>query len=520
MKRYHLLELKQTQGELSAPFELTLPLTQSPAQAAAPSTRVNTQIWHCVAILRWLPGKRLVLHLRCGQRQQLAKIFFTRKDLKRELRGYKLLQRNGISTAALDEHFAVDDADSMRDSQPVCTSSGQRGSGRRRNTAHVILYQWLEADTLEQLDHRAPLHTDSPALLDSVATVAAMHRQGLRQVDIHPGNFLYDGQTLWLVDSAAVRGHRSPLRARLARENLADLLAQFFPAQIDDFTALWQRYRQEWPQPNWQLDDLPAAIDKMRALRWRHYKRKLSRSCSEFRCTHSRVRFQIWRRDCDSDALRRVLSAPDAAMAQGQALKLGNTATVASVDIANVALIIKRYNIKNWRHRLNRCWRPSRGWRSWHNAHFLLFNGIPTPQPIALIEERHGPLRGRAFFICEKVAGDDLKTYLGAAQPSERQAMLATLGGIIGQYWIAGISHGDMKADNFIVSATGLSIIDLDPMAHHRSKKALQRALTKDIKRFIDNFEGDLRNNIAQELATHLPPALGGASRGASENIR
>ncbi|GAG53687.1 unnamed protein product, partial [marine sediment metagenome] len=415
--------------------------------------------WRCVAILRWLPGKRLVLHLRCGQRQQLAKIFFTRKDLKRELRGYKLLQGNGISTATLDEHFAVGDADRVHSSQQVGASPGQRASGGRRDAAHVILYQWLDADTLEHLDHRTALHTDSPALLDSVATVAAMHRQGLRQVDIHPGNFLYDGETLWLVDSAAVRGHRSPLRARLARENLADLLAQFYPAQIDDLTALWQRYRQQWPEPNWRLDDLPAAIDKMRALRWRHYNRKLSRSCSEFHCMHSRARFQIWRRDRDSEALRKTLSAPDAAMAQGQALKLGNTATVASVDIAGAAMIIKRYNIKNWRHRLSRCWRPSRGWRSWHNAHFLRFNGIPTPRPIALLEERHGPLRGRAFFICEQVAGDDLKTYLSAAQPGERQAMLATLGGIVGQYWNASISHGDMKADNFIVSGAGLSII-------------------------------------------------------------
>jgi hypothetical protein len=78
------------------------------------------------------------------------------------------------------------------------------------------------------------------------------------------------------------------------------------------------------------------------------------------------------------------------------------------------ALLIKRYNLKNLRHALGRLWRPSRAWHSWREAHRLLFFDIPTPRPLALIEERCGPLRRRAWLICEYCPGPNLLRHLSA----------------------------------------------------------------------------------------------------------
>jgi tRNA A-37 threonylcarbamoyl transferase component Bud32 len=473
MHHYHAVELSDKHLDPATPFQLEL----SPDGAQ--------QSWRCVAILRHLPGKRLVLHLQRDSQQVLCKLFYRGRDYQREIRGHQQLQRGGINTPALLQHYSL--------------ALGQ---------CKVILYQYIPGDTLENLNQQQSMTANSPAVQSTVSAVAAMHRLGLRQVDIHLGNFLYRHAVIYVVDTAAIRQHASPLRGKLALENLGDLLAQFQPGQIDELASICNNYRQHNPAPGWQARQLPAAVTKMRLLRWRHYRRKLSRNCSEFICRHGFDRLAIWRRQSDSPALQAKLENPDIAIKGGDYLKQGNTATVASARIDGQPLVIKRYNIKNWRHRLSRCWRPTRAWHSWHNAHYLLFNGLQTPQPIALVEERWGPFRGRAFFVCSYAPGEDLKTALNRADQQRRSELLHDFAGIVRAYLQAGISHGDMKADNFIVTAAGVTIIDLDPMQHHHRQAALVKALRRDVRRFLDNFSGAQGEDIARQLLAQLPEAL------------
>lgn len=471
MNLYHASDLRQASADLTVPFDIDI-------GAAGQS------IWRCEAVLRWLPGKRLVLALHRDDQHVLCKLFFSARDYRRELHGYRALAQRQIPTPALLDHASLP------------------------HGCSVIRYEYIAAPTLEELVRSTPVTARSPALLQTVATVAQMHRQGLRQRDIHPGNFLIQRDLVYVIDSAAVSAHRAPLSGHLARDNLAMLLAQFIPGQVDELEPVWEHYCRQWPRPDWALAQLPGAVERMRERRWRHYQGKLTRQCTEFGCRKSLRRFEVWRRDRDTPALQATLQAPDVSMAAGTALKRGNTATVDRVTLDGRALIIKRYNIKDWRHLLSRCWRPSRGWHSWQNAHYLLFNGLRTPQPVALIEERWGPLRGRAFFICDFASGDDMKTYLLQASDAARRTTLQALAAIIARYQQAGISHGDMKATNFIVTDAGVTIIDLDPMRRHRRPAALKAALRRDVERFLQNFEGPERAAIAVELLPMLPPAL------------
>jgi hypothetical protein len=119
-----------------------------------------------------------------------------------------------------------------------------------------------------------------------------------------------------------------------------------------------------------------------------------------------------------------LLAAPDRAISSGEVFKDGGTTTVARIVVKGRALLIKRYNLKNLRHALGRLWRPSRAWHSWREAHRLQFFDIPTPRPLALIEERCGPLRRRAWLICEYCPGPNLLRHLSAdsAPPAEVRA--------------------------------------------------------------------------------------------------
>lgn len=73
--------------------------------------------------------------------------------------------------------------------------------------------------------------------------------------------------------------------------------------------------------------------------------------------------------------------------------------TVVRVSVSDLDCIVKRYNLKNLRHALSRCWRPSRAWHSWRAGHLLRHLGIATPEPLAVLEERFGFLRRRAFLV-------------------------------------------------------------------------------------------------------------------------
>ncbi len=472
MENYSAHQLRDKQLQPSTPFWLEFTLDGT------------AERWQCANILRHFPGKRLVLQLRRDDSQMLCKLFFEDRDYQRELRGHSYLKAAGITTPAIQRYGALADG------------------------GNIIDYQFIEGQSLEQHNRQQALTPESAILQSAVATLADMHRHGLRQTDLHLGNFLYYQGVVYVVDTAAISRSRAPLPEKQAIANFADLPGQFAPGQLDDLQPLIAIYQQHNPGTVLQADALAAAIAKKLDSRWRHYRGKLTRNCTEFNCRQDLYRFSVWRRDQESPALDQVLLEPDQSMDGGTYLKQGNTATVARAEINGQTRVIKRYNIKNWRHQLSRCWRPTRGWRSWHNAHYLLFNGLQTPQPIALIEERFGPLRGRAFFICDYVAGTDLKTVLQTADPEQRQQLTEEFAGIVRRYYQAGISHGDMKADNFIVTPEGITIIDLDPMQHHRRKPALEAALKKDIRRFLDNYNGEQGKAIAAELHGQLPEAL------------
>jgi len=52
----------------------------------------------------------------------------------------------------------------------------------------------------------------------------------------------------------------------------------------------------------------------------------------------------------------------------------------------------------------------------------------------------------------------------------------------------AAISHGDLKATNFIVTSRGLYVTDLDAMREYRLRWRFRRAIKRDCKRLMKNW--------------------------------
>ncbi|MFQ3324523.1 MAG: tRNA A-37 threonylcarbamoyl transferase component Bud32 [Pseudomonadales bacterium] len=448
------------------------------------------ELWLCQKIYRHLPKKRLVLKLHRASTTVVGKLFYRKKDYDREIRGQKWLRNKGFLTPKVSHLREVDSQHSYK--------------------SWLVVYEHIDTVSVATAMLDMTIGAQQKLLLRCCQIVAKMHALGLYQDDIHLDNFLYDHDKIWIVDSASIKNNNAPLSKKLALNNLGLLLAQIPTEKRPNIAEACRLYGDIYDYFIIKSAELTSAIMRMQQSRWSHYKKKLSRNCTEFWVAKNNTILTIVRKDHLSDELLNKLKNVDQWMEQGSQLKGGNTATVVKVEGNGKSYVIKRYNIKNWRHAISRSLRPTRGWAAWHNGNYLRFNEISTPLPVALVEERFGFIRKRAWLITDYANGIDLLTAARSTttdtnllDPGQLPSLMADL---IAQLVTANTSHGDMKATNFIVTEKGIQIIDLDAMQIHPSHAKTTKAIKLDIDRLLRNWD---ELNIKQNFTAALQATPG-----------
>jgi tRNA A-37 threonylcarbamoyl transferase component Bud32 len=423
--------------------------------------------------LRILPGKRLTGIGKWNGQTVLAKLFVAKRGSERhwqrECRGIASLKTYDLPTAKL------------------------LASGRLEGAGYFVLTEYLDGA-------QCPDATSAEALGRVFEAVGRMHARGLLQEDVHLGNFLLKDDCLYVIDGDAIRPTGSD-RERL--DNLALLFAQLPPASCISMQAdLLAAYRKGNPHLAVDAAQLGTSIVRAREARLADVLDKCLRDCSLFKSARRVDRFFSLVRE-EADFLAPLIADPDAWIEQGIPLKRGRSATLAQVELNGRKLVIKRYNIKSAGHALSRAWRPSRAWHSWIEAHRLRFLGIATPRPLALVEQRLGPLRGRAWLVTEYCEGPNLQTRLSAENGLSPEIAKA-VHRLFAQLADARIGHGDLKATNFLCCGDELVVLDLDAMRQYDSEAAWRKAWHKDRARFLRNWpEGSA---LRRELEAALPP--------------
>ena len=426
-----------------------------------PQTRVALDDGSLLVVQDWLrvlPGKRLTGSGEWRGRKALAKLFIaergSERHWQRECRGAENLRRHGLPTPAL-------------------LASGLLGDG-----GHYVLYDCLDRA-------RNPEGAALEDLMPVFAQVGRMHAGGLVQEDAHLGNFLLEGDRLYVIDGDAIRESATPADCT---GNLALLLAQLQPQAEAALRAdLLQSYRSGNPGAAVDEVQLAATSASARQRRLADYLDKCLRDCSLFASAHRTDRFFSIVR-AETTLLAPLIHDPDAWLEKGVPLKRGRTATLARVEVNGRQLVIKRYNIKGPVHALSRSWRPSRAWHSWLEGHRLDFLGIATPRPLALVEQRAGPLRGKAWLITEYCDGASLAERYSDPDTTPPAAELDAIGALLRQLVAAHISHGDLKATNLLWCNDKPQLIDLDAMRQHAGDAAFKRAWERDSARFLRNW--------------------------------
>jgi tRNA A-37 threonylcarbamoyl transferase component Bud32 len=432
--------------------------------------------------VRSLPGRRLVCRGAWWGQPVYVKLFFGEKsgrNAHRDASGARAMMAAGIATPRL-----------------LLDSEIADGGGRALVFAEVAESMNAEA-SWRLLAHDPAARFELAKAL--VKTVAAHHRARLVQRDMYLKNFLVAESGIFTLDGDGIRRHATPVSRRAGLDNLALLLSKFDAEDDEWLPQLLHCYASVLGtelQPA-KARAFPAQVMAHRRRVARGYAGyKVFRNCTDVVIERSWNEFKAITRVQDSRELRGLLDNPDTWLCEtdSQILKNGNTCTVFAVPLDARKVVVKRYNIKNFRHGMSRAWRPSRAAVSWSNAHRMKMLGIPTAEPLALLEWRWGPLRGQAYFVAEFVDTTDALAFFADPEITlqRKQHAALNIARLLHKLWRLGLVHGDMKASNVLIGAEEQPLLlDLDAMREARCKWILHLGHERDLRRWMENWRND-----------------------------
>lgn len=324
--------------------------------------------------------------------------------------------------------------------------------------------------------------------------LAEHHNAGLLQTDLYLKNFLVDSNAIYSIDGDGVRVYDA-LTKQYALRNLCQLLSKFDVLMLSQqLPALLQTYSDaRLGHFSLALDDVQRKVDSVRIKAVNAYaEKKVFRQCTDVNVENGENKFIAIRSAFSNLSLPKTVVELDGYFKPENIIKNGNTCTVASVKMDQHSLVIKRYNIKGFWHGVGRAFRQTRAAVSWANAHRLQLLDLDTAHPVALIESRVFGLKGKAYFLAEHLDVPDMSEFFQrTSNKALRAAAVKHTVELFYRLYLLKISHGDMKATNIKVLASGKpSLIDLDCMKQHQNVLSAKKAHARDIKRFMQNWKG------------------------------
>jgi len=316
--------------------------------------------------------------------------------------------------------------------------------------------------------------------------VGFQHEVGWYQKDDHLGNYLWGHDKLWMLDAGSFAFVSSPLSLKDRLANMALLAANIPLSLMSEFNrAMGLAYKVSLPGFN-------EAYRQAVCSRLRKYYKKTRRSCTEFECKKDEGWKMLSCRDMDASLKLKMFSDPDQFFIEERLIKNGNTCSVVEICEGGRRYILKRYNQKSLLYRLSHALITPRALSSWSNGHVLRLFGVPTPRPVACLLLKSAGMLKLGYLLMEKVDAITLADVDTEKLSEASQKIPSGFAKIWSELEVLNATHGDMKATNFMVDTEDeVSLIDLDSLLFHQSKKKMQRRQQKDLKRFMKNWEGN-----------------------------
>lgn len=444
------------------PFQLVI-------KCSSPTERKESLL--CTSLLRSIPGRRQIYDARWNDQSVVAKVFShtvkARYHLAREWRGLEQLQKRGLNAPKPLFYGKTEDGRWAIVSQKI------------RNSATLI----------DVLNATTQNNKKLSMFIEAVVELARQHGKGVVQKDLHLGNFLKAGDTIYALDPGQMRFFPSAVPRKKSVSYLAMLIGYLPASEPEWVESVCKEYfrarRWHFEKSDEALMRKQVSVHRKKAIR-HGLKKCLRTSIRCLRIESGRCTAVFDKSFLDRAGVVDFIRRLDAVMDEGHVLKKGNTCFVSRAKWEGKEIAIKRYNHKGLVHSLRHTIKGSRARRGWLHAHRLVMLDICTPKPLAFIERRKAGLLWNSYLVTEFVEGRSLHTFLcdGIVPQEQRLKTARRVVSLLDQMAENKITHGDLKHSNILIAEAGPVLTDLDGMKVHALGRRCRLRHLKDVKRF------------------------------------
>ncbi len=299
------------------------------------------------------------------------------------------------------------------------------------------------------------------SVVELAMTVKRCQEAGLFHRDLHGGNFLWDGDSLFLTDL-----HRSKivkslslqqklwnlshlfhsLRSMWGEEEQLRFLDQYFEGRFDD-SQKREILRQE----------IYPVMDRLQQRQWRSRTKRCLKESTEFTVQREKGVRYFHRRDFPLDRLKRVIEGHEALVREKpfSLIKYSPEVTVSILNDVGEGICLKQFRYPSFWARMKEHFRRSKGLKSWRAANGMRARGLPSLKPLALAERKDWAGLKESFLLMEALANDqEMDRYIlkGFEDLKKKRLFIKTFA-----HWLNGLHkmrlyHKDMKTCNILVS--------------------------------------------------------------------
>jgi tRNA A-37 threonylcarbamoyl transferase component Bud32 len=338
-----------------------------------------------------------------------------------------------------------------------------------------------------------------------VKAVKGMHTNGLFHRDLHGGNFLWDGHSLFLTDL-----HRAGFVKTLSFKRRLSNLSHLFHSLRSTWEEKDQErfidlfFREEPVSPHQKdvfLEQIRSDMGRLQKKQWKSRTRRCVKESTEFAVERGKGCRSYHRRDYPLDRAKRAVEE-HVRIVRNDPSKLVKHSPKTNVSILKddvKTVCVKQFRNLSPRYILKDRFRTSRGLRAWLGANGLKVRRVPSLEALGLVEKRSWLGLKESFFLMEVLEkGQELDRYIleGLRDFRKRRHFIQSFSQWLSRFHQKGLYHRDMKTCNLLITENGTSwifhLLDLEDLL--LDEKVDEKKLFRSLLQLVPPYPGHQPN--------------------------
>jgi len=301
----------------------------------------------------------------------------------------------------------------------------------------------------------------SRSINELAMTVRKFQKAGLFHHDLHGGNFLWEGDSLFLTDLHHAKILKSlslsqrlwnlshlfhSLRSMWGEEEQLQFLEQYFEGRFNQFQEREILYHKIYP-----------VMGRLQKRQWGSRTKRCLKKSTEFTVQREKGIRYFHRRDFPLDRLKRVIENHKNLVRENpfSLIKYSPTVIVSILNDEGERICLKQFCYPSFWGRMKEHFRRSKGLKSWVAANGMRVRGLPSLKSLALMERKNWGGLKESFFFMEALTNDqEMDRYLlkGFKDLSKKRLFIRTFARWLDGLHKMSLYHKDMKTCNILVS--------------------------------------------------------------------